>query len=509
VTEKAGLADAGPALSATFADFDNSNKISLFLSGLDGVKVYQYTGDGGFQNITGRTGLQPVIGELATSAVLFDADDDGFLDLVVTAYTNLNSPPQKAKFRFPDDFSGAATHFYRNNGDGTFTDITASAGLASARGRMRARCLPISRITATTADFFDQVKLVAVDHRADEEIYANEIFASNPVPPQLYAVHGKHFPLSAVDDRGDDVLPLLLEPDGRYPTAFKRHRILGMADTHSLTLDLGELPAGKTVTLWLNGWVFWTDSNAAQALRFNRRLRMESPHLQVRDAAGKWVTVISDMGLPSGTHRTMRVDLTGKFLSADHHVRIVSNLCVYWDQVFFTTDEAPAPAPFELPMLSADLHYRGFSTPASDPAHVQPDSFDYQRVMATAPWNPQRGNYTRYGGVRELVARADDQFVVMATGDELSVQFSAAGLPPLKPGWKRDYFLRLRGYAKDGEPNTAFAWTVAPLPFGAMSSYPPGPHDSAPSTLAYHRYLQEYQTCPGHALIPPLAPAVR
>ena len=49
------------------------------------------------------------------------------------------------------------------------------------------------------------------------------------------------------------------------------------------------------------------------------------------------------MGLPSGTHRTMRVDLTGKFLSADHHVRIVTNLCVYWDQIFFTTDERPRP----------------------------------------------------------------------------------------------------------------------------------------------------------------------
>jgi hypothetical protein len=139
------------------------------------------------------------------------------------------------------------------------------------------------------------------------------------------------------------------------------------------------------------------------------------------------------MGLPSGTRRTMRIDLTGKFLTSDHHVRIVTNLCAYWDQVFFSLDDAPAPAPAELPLLSADLHYRGFSTPASDPEHHRPDSFDYENVLAIAPWNPMLGKYTRYGPVDKLLTRADDQLVVMAPGDELTVAFDAAKLPPL-PG---------------------------------------------------------------------------
>jgi hypothetical protein len=322
-------------------------------------------------------------------------------------------------------------------------------------------------------------------------------------------VRNKRFPISAVDDRGNDVLPLLLLQDDRYPTAFARDRILGMADSHALTLDLGELPPQKPVSLWLNGWVFWTDSNAARALMTNHKLQMVSPYLQVCDSVGKWVTVIPDMGLPSGTHRTMRVDLTGKFLSSDHHVRIVTDLCVYWDQIFFTTNETPAPAPVDLPMLSADLHYRGFSTPTSDPQHVKPDFFNYQQVMEAAPWNPLRGSYTRYGAVAKLLARPDDELVVMATGDEMTMEFNASDLHALKAGWRRDYFLRLRGYAKDGEPNTAFAWTVAPMPFGGMSTYPPGPRDPAPSTPEYRRYLNQYQTRASHVLIPPLAPAVR
>jgi hypothetical protein len=203
------------------------------------------------------------------------------------------------------------------------------------------------------------------------------------------------------------------------------------------------------------------------------------------------------------------VDLTGKFLTADHHVRIVTNLCVYWDQIFFSLDDAKAPAPTELPLISADLHYRGFSTPVSDPEHLRPDSFDYENVLAYAPWNPMQGKYTRYGPVGKLLAHADDQLVVMATGDEITVRFDGRRLPPLQPGWKRDFFLYTHGWAKDGEPNTAFAWTVQPLPFRKMANYPPAVTDPIPSDDKYRRYLREYLTRPRIALIPPLAPAVK
>jgi len=226
--------------------------------------------------------------------------------------------------------------------------------------------------------------------------------------------------------------------------------------------------------------------------------------------------------LPSGTNRTMRVDLTGKFLSSDHHVRVVTSFCVYWDQIFFALDDKPVrtglegvaqrrgSAPLtsiELPLASADLHYRGFSTPSSDPAHLRPDTFDYTHVMADAPWNPFLGYYTRYGEVDELVRRADDRLVVMATGDEMTLRFSARGLPRLKPGWRRDFFLYARGYAKDGEPNTAYFRTVEPLPFFAMPNYPYAPGERYPDTERLREYLRDYETRPAHLLIPPLEPS--
>ena len=52
------------------------------------------------------------------------------------------------------------------------------------------------------------------------------------------------------------------------------------------------------------------------------------PYLQVRNAAGKWVTVLDDMGMPAGKPKTIVLDLTGKWLSASRQVRVVTNLCV-------------------------------------------------------------------------------------------------------------------------------------------------------------------------------------
>jgi hypothetical protein len=90
----------------------------------------------------------------------------------------------------------------------------------------------------------------------------------------------------------------------------------------------------------------------------------------------------------------------------------------------------------------------------------------------------------------------------------MTVDFSARNLEPLKPGWKRDFFLDASGYAKDGEPNTAYSKTVSPMPFRAMGNYPPSSKDRPPASEQYRDYLKNYQTRPGHRLIPPLAPAV-
>ena len=96
------------------------------------------------------------------------------------------------------------------------------------------------------------------------------------------AVPRQIFPVSAVDQEGKNVLPQLLKVDGRYVSIFQRLGIPGLGEFHSLTLDLGEIPADAPVALWLNGWVYWTDSNSHRALSSKSQYQLVLPYLQAR-----------------------------------------------------------------------------------------------------------------------------------------------------------------------------------------------------------------------------------
>jgi hypothetical protein len=169
VTEKAKVAGSGADLAGAFADFDKSGHASLFVAGLGGVTLYHNNGDGTFTDTTQRAGLKRKPGELATSVLLFDADNDGFLDLLVTVYSDLSAPPAKKTFVFPNDFGGANSRLYHNQHDGTFVDVTESAGLTSNPGRTR---------NAVAADFNRAGRLDLLLLRDDK-------------PPVLYRNQGK------------------------------------------------------------------------------------------------------------------------------------------------------------------------------------------------------------------------------------------------------------------------------------------------------------------------------
>lgn len=125
------------SLAAAFADYDHSGRQSLFLVGTEGVTLYRNIGNNSFSDVTRKAGLHNTPGVLCTSAVLGDLDGDQFPDLLVAAYTNLNRPPSKSTFTFPNDFPGVTSRLYRNNRNGTFTDVTESSGLGDNPGRSR------------------------------------------------------------------------------------------------------------------------------------------------------------------------------------------------------------------------------------------------------------------------------------------------------------------------------------------------------------------------------------
>jgi len=363
--------------------------------------------------------------------------------------------------------------------------------------------------------YLDQIQLVAVDHPAEIEIFTNEKFKSPPFPDfRLFGVKRRMYPTAARDDQGRDVRELVLRRDARYPDGFRRD-LNGRAEMHSLTLDFANLPAHPV--LFLHGWVDWADGSTFVASSQSRASSLVTPYLQVKDAAGNWRTVIEDMGMPAGKPKTIAVDLAGKFLSSSREIRIVTNLCVYWDEIFIGDDvfhsggfesgqgaESQAPRLTRLAPAAADLRFRGFSAVAIDPQRRQPEHFDYATVEPVSAWNPTPGLYTRYGDVTPLVQAIDDRFVIMGSGDELRLRFSPAALPELRPGWQRDFLLFVDGWAKDADPNTAFGGSVEPLPFHAMRSYPYPTGQHYPDDPVHTEYRRVYNTRPALELIRPL-----
>ena len=115
--------------------------------------------------------------------------------------------------------------------------------------------------------------------------------------------------------------------------------------------------------------------------------------------------------------KTIVVDLAGKFPTADHHVRIRTNMQIYWDQAFVARDLTNGPAKVTtLAPLSADLHFRGFSRMYRKGGRHGPYWFDYDVVAKESPWRPIEGAFTRFGNVSTLLGNPDDMYVIMAPG---------------------------------------------------------------------------------------------
>jgi len=294
------------------------------------------------------------------------------------------------------------------------------------------------------------------------------------------------------------VLSKLLKRDFVYPD-FRRSQT-AVAERHSLDLDFGKASPSNHAVMILDGWLDWADGSTFLAASQERK-DLIFPYLQVKDATGNWKTVIEDMGMPSGRQKSMAVDLTGKFLTDSREVRITTNLCLYWDEIYLIEDGAPPPVNLTtLSMQSADLRFRGFSR-AIIPADRAIGEFRLQQRQRHINVNPTPGNYTRYGDVRPLLDKTDDLMVIMGSGDEIQLRFNASGLPKLPRGWKRDFLLLVDGWAKDADANTAFSQAVLPLPFHGMSSYPYTAGQTYPRDQVYDKYQKEYNTRPALRLI--------
>jgi hypothetical protein len=342
--------------------------------------------------------------------------------------------------------------------------------------------------------YADQIKLLTVDHPDSVDVFVDERFVPpGPVQLRLFHVARPQAPLSAMDDRGNDLLPALRNKDDVYVSNLVPLQYQGLVETHDLILDLGPDAGRDSSYLFLRGWIYPTDASINVALS-QSKVKTIMPSLEVRDARGQWISA-APIGFPSGKDKTIVVDLAGKFPTRDHHVRIRTNLQIYWDQAFVGRDVASSATRLTtLSPLSANLHFRGYSRAYRKGGRYGPWWFDYDSVGKEPMWRPIEGAFTRFGDVLPLLGRSDDMYIIMAPGDEATLQFDAASAAGVPRGWKRDFLLYTDGWIKDSDLNTALGTTVGPLPFHAIREYPYAAGESYPADSAHREYLRAYNT---------------
>src|SRR6266516_3515070 len=142
VTEAARLANPGIGnygMGVAVADYDNDGFADLFVTNYGKNILYHNNGDGTFTDVTAKAGVAG--GGWSVSAGFFDYDNDGKLDLFVTRYMEWDTKHSKScggewhTYCPPEEFPATTNILYRNNGDGTFTDVSQKSGTAAKKGR--------------------------------------------------------------------------------------------------------------------------------------------------------------------------------------------------------------------------------------------------------------------------------------------------------------------------------------------------------------------------------------
>ncbi|MBE0512542.1 hypothetical protein IBX38_05780 [Candidatus Bathyarchaeota archaeon] len=332
--------------------------------------------------------------------------------------------------------------------------------------------------------YLDAAYVLVVDHPSDVNVYTTmgEQYIDPKFMGKIYTVSKNPLtPISAVNEKGEDVLPQISKLDGIFTTA--HNGIYSPSwdniEWNRLELNLGDLSNAKEIKLLVNGILDWgpDEDQGKWYDRFwaqpvpNGTQPIPPPYMEVKDARGTWVRVPESRQfpmLPDAKPRTIVVDLTGLFPTNDYSLRINN----FWE------------VPFDY--IGVDI------TPQKDVIIQRIDPANVYLYQAFYTNSTSTGNFTRYGDVTPLVLNADDKFVIGRQGDKVALKFPANIAPPPE-NMERDFFLYVSLWFKE-EGNPSVEFTVDPLPFYDMSAYPYLPTESYPYDEDHLKYLREYNT---------------
>jgi hypothetical protein len=186
VTEKAGLGGAGYGIGVAVGDYDNDGRPDLFVANVNGNQLFHNNGDGTFTDVTAKAGVGGGVYQgkkmWSVAAAWLDYNNNGLLDLFVSNYCRWDPDTEPACFAngrngyripcSPRYYEPLPNTLYRNNGDGTFTDVSVQTGIAAHVGR---------GMGVAIADY-------------DGDGYPDIFVANDVMPNQLFHnIHGERF----------------------------------------------------------------------------------------------------------------------------------------------------------------------------------------------------------------------------------------------------------------------------------------------------------------------------
>ena len=340
-------------------------------------------------------------------------------------------------------------------------------------------------------DYFDELKLMLVDHPKGYEIISSTAddrltFESAYQENKLYTVKDPRLPISAIDQDGQDVLSQFSSVDNISGQDYAN------PDSY-VELDFGNLNP-KYAKLVIDGWSVY------QLARPSHPKIM--PYVETINADGQWEKV-NDFGFISGDFKTIAVDLSNKFATNDYRIRVHFGYSTV-NAMLFDRIRIDDSEPIDL-----DIHAQDVST--AKLYHGGFDPYEYasedHRTLGASDASEDDiaqyyfyGNFTRYGDVKKLLDNGDDMFVIFRHGDALDVTFH--DIAPPQEGYERtpvlyaDVFYKIVYEDNSGKYGTLEdPYNMYPLPFKNMSQYPyDASIENYPDDQAHQDYLKEWNT---------------
>lgn len=244
VTERSGTGHTGYGMGCTYGDYDNDGDLDLYVTNLGANVLYRNEGDGKFRDVTAEAHVGSA--QWGASTAFADYNGDGFLDLFVVNYiawsveqeTDCRSAGNERTHCAPNNYNAPAVDvLYRNNGDGTFTDVSSATRLDTESG---------NGLGIACGDF-DR------DRRVDFYV------ANDGMPNRLWLNKGDHFEdeallagcalnMNGIAEAGMGVSVLDVEPDGDLDLFMVHIRV----ETNTLYLNNGGWFEDVTATTGLS-----------------------------------------------------------------------------------------------------------------------------------------------------------------------------------------------------------------------------------------------------------------